>query len=230
MSTRPQFRIASYNVHKCVGLDGRRRPGRIIDVLNSLAADVVVLQEADRRLGERPAAIPARLIEDETDFRSLEISNSGPSIGWHGNAILVRKSINSSPVEQINLPGTEPRGALGVQVAGLRVIATHLGLLRSDRRAQLRAIRNHLNGDTTPAVILGDFNEWTRSRGLEPLADGFDIHSPGRSFHAARPVAALDRIATSIGLELRDAGVVQSRTARIASDHLPIWADIQIAG
>ncbi len=229
MSTPLQIRIASYNVHKCVGLDGRRRPGRIIEVLNSLAADIVVLQEADRRLGERPAAIPARLIEEETDFRNLEISNSGPSIGWHGNAILVRKTMSASSVEQIELPGTEPRGALGVRVAGLHLIATHLGLLRSDRRAQLTAIRDHLNGATTPAVILGDFNEWTRSRGLEPLAEMFNVHSPGRSFHAARPIAALDRIATSNGLELRGAGVVESRIAKVASDHLPIWADIEIA-
>ncbi|NND19341.1 MAG: metal-dependent hydrolase, partial [Silicimonas sp.] len=96
------------------------------------------------------------------------------------------------------------------------------------RRAQLATIRSHLEGlDPMPTVVLGDFNEWSESSGLEPLV-GFDVHAPGRSFHAARPVAAQARIALSEAAELRAAGVVQTRDTRIASDHLPVWADVRV--
>jgi endonuclease/exonuclease/phosphatase family metal-dependent hydrolase len=73
---------------------------------------------------------------------------------------------------------------------------------------------------------LGDFNEWSRTGGLAPLKDAFDIIAPGKSFHASRPIAALDRIALDASLELRDAGVVETDLSRRASDHLPIWADV----
>jgi endonuclease/exonuclease/phosphatase family metal-dependent hydrolase len=226
MSTNPKLRLASYNIRKCVGLDRRRRPTRIIDILNSLDADMIALQEADRRLGDRPAALPARLIEDETDFHAVQISNDGPSIGWHGNAVLVRKDINVTNVEIIELPGTEPRGALAVELEDLTIVATHFGLLRRDRRRQQAAILSAVNGAASSTVILGDFNEWSHTRGLEPLCEAYTIHSPGRSYHAARPVAALDRLALGTDVTLTDAGVVETPRTRIASDHLPIWADI----
>ena len=75
---------------------------------------------------------------------------------------------------------------------------------------------------------MGDFNEWSATVGLEPLEDKFDIVSPGKSFHSARPLAGLDRFALSHRLELMDAGVDQSDRTKIASDHLPIWSDIRV--
>jgi endonuclease/exonuclease/phosphatase family metal-dependent hydrolase len=75
-------------------------------------------------------------------------------------------------------------------------------------------------------VLIGDMNEWAALRGFEPLEHGFDLHSPGRSFHAARPIAALDRVALSRDLTLADAGVEEGPLASRASDHLPIWADV----
>ncbi|MBV1868160.1 MAG: endonuclease/exonuclease/phosphatase family protein [Marinosulfonomonas sp.] len=231
MVASKSLRLASYNIHKCVGLDGRRKPGRIVDVLNGIEADVIALQEADRRLGDRPAALPAAMIEAETDFRPVNSPGAhAASLGWHGNAILVRKGMTTGRVREITLPGTEPRGALTVEIsARIQIVATHLGLRRSDRRQQLADILARFPGDTDDTVILGDFNEWSQRRGLEPLADGFAVHSPGRSFHAARPMAALDRIALSRELELRDGGVIQTKRARIASDHLPVWVDIDVA-
>ena len=220
------MRIASYNIRKCVGLDRRRDPARIVQVINGLDADVVALQEADRRFGERPAALPRNMIESDTDFRPVALDDKGVSLGFHGNAILVRKDLPVSSVVTIELPGTEPRGAVAVTVGdGIRVVGVHLGLLRSDRRRQLAEIGAAVD-DALPTVILGDFNEWRARRGLEALYPGYRVHAPGRSFHAARPVAALDRVALSHGLRLNDAGVVESRPSRVASDHLPIWADV----
>ena len=227
MSDTGTLRLASYNMRKGVGLDRRRRPGRIIDVINALDADVIALQEADRRLGPRPAVLDARTIEDETDFRALDFGQDGPSLGWHGNALLVRKGLAATDVGVLELPGTEPRGAVCATIAGrIPIVGIHLGLLRRDRRRQLATIAAAVQGHGENAVILGDFNEWSANRGLEPLAD-FRIVSPGYSYHSARPVATLDRFAMGSNLELRDAGVADTVLSRIASDHLPIWADLR---
>jgi endonuclease/exonuclease/phosphatase family metal-dependent hydrolase len=223
-----KIRIASYNMRKARGLDQRRRPERILQVVNGLDADIVVLQEADKRLGQRPSALPQPMIEAETDFDVVTVSESSVSIGWHGNAILARKGVEVRCIEPLDLPGLEPRGAVKIRVnlgAGLTVVATHLGLRRRDRQAQLAELNRYTAGDSH-CVIAGDFNEWSATKGFEPLAARFETHSPGWSFHARRPIAALDRFALSHGVTLRDAGVDQSPLARMASDHLPIWSDI----
>ena len=225
MSRKP-LRIASYNMRKARGLDQIYAPERIIQVINGLGADVVALQEADHRLRDRPTALPRSMIETETDFQLIEVAKSEVSIGHHGNAVLARKSMGEAHAQRIELPGLEPRGAVRVDFQHVSVMAVHLGLLRSNRRMQLQAIRKACNEKTT--VIAGDFNEWRKRRGLEPLADRFGIHAPGQSFHARRPGAALDRIALSEGLELRDAGVEETPLSKRASDHLPIWADVRI--
>lgn len=226
-----RFRLASYNIRKARGLDGRRSPERILDILNHLRADVVVLQEADLRLGARPTALPHRLIETETDFRIVPVARNDVSLGWHGNAVLVSRSLKVRRVERLALPGIEPRGAVRVDVdlgAGLSIVATHLGLLRRDRQAQLQAIEQ-ITAAAPEALIAGDFNEWSAARGFEPLRARFEVHAPGRSFHARRPIAALDRVAMTAGLHLLDAGVEQGPLARRASDHLPVWVDVALS-
>ena len=221
-----QMRLASYNIRKCIGLDRRRDPGRILQVINGIGADVVVLQEADRRLGRRPTALPRKMVEAESDLVPVELDATGVSLGFHGNAILMRRGLKARKVTRIELPGTEPRGAVSVEIDhALRIVGVHLGLLRSDRRRQLAVLEDRFDDDL-PTVILGDFNEWKARRGFEALHHGYHVHSPGRSFHAARPIAALDRVALSRQLELRDAGVIETRPARVASDHLPVWADV----
>lgn len=223
------IRIASYNIRKARGLDQRRTPERTLEVINKLDADVVALQEADKRLGDRPTALPRRMIERETDFRIVDVAENDVSIGWHGNAVLVRKDAGPVGATKIDLPGLEPRGAVRIDFDGaFSLIATHLGLLRQSRLTQLALLADK-GCDKRPTVIAGDFNEWSETRGLEPLQGRFAIHSPGRSFHARRPVAGLDRFALSDGIELRDAGVDQSGLASRASDHLPIWADVKLA-
>lgn len=225
------IRIASYNMRKARGLDQKRRPERTLQVVNALQADVVVLQEADKRMGQRHPALPRQLIASETDFDLVEVSTNGISLGWHGNAVLVRKGITVKNVHRVDLPGLEPRGAVRIDLdhgGGITVAATHLGLLRGDRRAQLETLCGAI-ADCPRAVIAGDFNEWSQHKGLEPLAARFAVHAPGRTFHARRPMAALDRFALSAGVQLRDAGVSQDALAQRASDHLPIWSDLAIA-
>ena len=219
-------RIASYNIRKARGLDGRRDPGRVIDVINGLGADVIALQEADRRLGDRPTALPKDLIARATDFELVPLATNDVSLGWHGNAVLVRRGVKVESFARIGLPGVEPRGAVAVKLAdGPTVIGVHLGLLRNSRRQQLTVLNARAEAATN-AVMIGDMNEWAKTRGFEPLEGRFALYSPGRSFHAARPIAALDRVALSHDLTLSDAGVDEGMRAKRASDHLPIWADV----
>jgi endonuclease/exonuclease/phosphatase family metal-dependent hydrolase len=167
------------------------------------------------------------MIEAETDFELAEFLDMGDSIGWHGNAVLMRRGVVAREVTPTCLPGFEPRGAMRVTLDnGLVVVATHLGLMRQSRRSQLEVLRDATAADAH-VILAGDFNEWSTKKGLEPLDARFSIHSPGRSFHARRPVAALDRFALSGSVELRDCGVEQGPLAKVASDHLPIWSDIE---
>lgn len=224
------FRLASYNLRKCVGLDRRRAPFRSLEVINSIGADIVALQEADRRLGKRPAALPHELIKSYSEFTPLDLDETGVSLGWHGNAILVRNGLQVGNIQRLTLPGLEPRGAVIAQIGPLRLVAVHLGLIRRYRLKQMNAILAALAPlPDLPTVITGDFNEWSSARGMDPLQDHFTIHAPGLSFHAARPVAALDRFAISKQVHLKTAGVIGGAQANRASDHLPVWADVEVS-
>ena len=109
----------------------------------------------------------------------------------------------------------------------LTVIGVHLGLARSSRRAQLARITAQAARIADDNIVLmGDFNEWHDSRGLESLA-GFRVVAPGPSYPAPMPQFRFDRIAMSQHLSLLDHGVFTGARAREASDHLPIWAEIE---
>ena len=215
------MRLVSWNVRKAVGLDWRRDPSRVLAVLEALAPDVVLLQEADRRLGPRPAALPQTLVE-RSGFQVVDAA-PGPSIGHHGNAVLLRGGVRALRHRPIDLPGLEPRGALAVEVETPRgplwVCGAHLGLRRRDRRAQMRALLAAL---PDRAVVGGDWNEWSRDPAVLGIAPPWRMVVPGPSFHAARPVMALDRFAAR-GLRLHGARVEGGRRA---SDHLPVVVEV----
>ncbi|MGR3362700.1 MAG: endonuclease/exonuclease/phosphatase family protein [Maritimibacter harenae] len=223
------MKLASYNIRKAVGRDRRRDPGRVIEVINSLGADVVVLQEADRRLGPRPTALPRKMLEDHSDYVPAPLAANDVSLGWHGNAVLVRRGLEITDTQRIELPSLEPRGAVSVEIDGkLRIAGTHLALMRRYRHPQMRALRAALARGETPTVVLGDFNEWSLTLGMEELHHGFETNVPGATYPTFRPVAALDRIALSPEVKLKRSGVHVTELSRIASDHLPIWAEVSL--
>jgi len=226
------LRVATWNIRKAVGLDRRRDPGRVLSVIAGLEAQIVALQEADLRLGPRRAALPRAQLEAETGMVVVDLADNDVSLGSHGNALLVARGLEVLHAARIPLPGLEPRGAVIAEIAvpalggAVHVVGTHLGLLRRWRRLQLATILDHLPPRAGPhGLILGDFNEWHAMRGLEALESTFSVLSPGSSFHSARPVAALDRIAHGPGLRPVSAGVERHGPARVASDHLPVWAE-----
>ena len=229
------MRFASYNIHKAVGVDGVRDPGRIISVLREIDADVIALQEADRRFGER-ASVLSRAALDDTHWQVVPVARRPRSIGWHGNALLVRRDIVVMESEPLEIPTLEPRGAvcavLGHQGATFRVIGTHLDLSGLRRSDQVRAILGYCEDHHAdcPTILLGDFNQWTARSGAIRHFGVWDVIAPGPSFPSRRPVARFDRVALSPGWAAKDYGVHHSALAAQASDHLPIWLDAQLIG
>jgi endonuclease/exonuclease/phosphatase family metal-dependent hydrolase len=229
------IKVASYNIHKSIGLDRLRRPERIIDILNELDADIVALQEADRRFGTRASALPPELIIAHSAYVPVELNKRDHSIGWHGNAILVRNDIEVLTRAHIDLPTLEPRGAVLAEVRlrglRLRIVGMHLDLSGFWRRRQARAIVTALEARRPlPTILMGDLNEWTLHGGcLRDFAHHFRIAPTPPSFHTRRPVARLDRIMVDRSLHIASCGAHQSLKSRRASDHLPIWARIDFA-
>jgi endonuclease/exonuclease/phosphatase family metal-dependent hydrolase len=228
------LRVASYNIRKGVGLDWQRKPARVAAVIAETGADVIALQEADRRFGSRRRVLPADLLA-LNGWRVVAPDARGESMGWHGNAILAKADVSVHATGLIELPFLEPRGAVSAVLqrgeSRFRVIALHLSLSRHYRRKQIGHVLQHLaEAEPMPSIILGDFNEW---RGHAASAGDFGpdhaVHLPGHSFHSSRPTATFDRIVTSGGAVVLALGVNRSELARRASDHLPVWADVGLA-
>ncbi len=228
------IRVATYNMRKAIGTDRRRRPERTIEVLNELDADVIALQEADRRFGSRASAIPLVMLDAHSDYKAVELDTPADSIGWRGNALLVKKSVEVLEHHLFRLPSLEPRGAVlaDIRVDGtlLRCVGMHLDLSGLWRRQQAQAILAHLveRGGDPPVVLMGDLNEWsTRGGCLRDFSAHHDFAPCGLSFHARRPIASLDRIMVSRDLKVIGCGTHRSLASRRASDHLPIWAELR---
>ncbi|WP_127142965.1 endonuclease/exonuclease/phosphatase family protein [Pelagibacterium montanilacus] len=227
--------VASYNIRKSVGLDWKRDPGRILAILKEIDADVVALQEVDRRFGSRTTSLSPDLIEETTEYVPIRFGVRKQSLGWHGNTILVKRGIEVLDIATLTLPALEPRGAvladLAVGETRLRIIGLHLGLVDLWRRRQARSVLHQLDvlDETLPTIIMGDLNEWTTEGGcLADFSRDHRIIAPGPSFHASRPMVPFDRIITTMDIEVRESGVHSSRLARRGSDHLPIWARIEV--
>ena len=229
-----QLTFASYNIHKAVGLDRKRDPERILSVLNEIDADIIALQEADRRIGERASVLPRAEIDD-TRWRVIEVAKRPRSIGWHGNALLVRRDLEVVSGEALDLPTLEPRGAacgeIMIEGERLRVIGTHLDLSGLRRRDQIRSLLTFVDecaGDL-PTVIMGDFNQWGRQTGaMREFAQGWHIVTPGRSYPSRQPVATLDRIVASTHWNVVSSDVHHTALSTVASDHLPVKAVLSL--
>ncbi|MCK8781407.1 endonuclease/exonuclease/phosphatase family protein [Rhizobium sp. NTR19] len=227
--------IASYNVHKCVGVDGKFDPSRISHVIREIGADVIALQEADTRFGERRGLLDLAWMERETGLLPVPVSGVAKAHGWHGNVIFFREGLVRD-VHQMKLPGLEPRGALMTELefkdgSNLRVIAAHLGLLNRSRQQQARMILDILQArDEKSTVLMGDLNEWRLGdrSSLNTLATVFGLPAAVPSFPSRLPVLALDRIMANRPGLIEKVMTHDSPLARLASDHLPIKAFINV--
>lgn len=222
--------VATYNIHACVGRDGKMNPERVAQVIRELDADVIGLQEVDSRSGTAADSQQMDYLARSTGYAAIP----GPTIQFddrsYGNVLLTRHPIYSVRKLDLSLPDREPRGAidadLDVRGARLRVIVTHLGLRAAERRSQLACLRKGVAakaGEVT--VLMGDFNEWhPYQKALRCLRSHFDHCPAPLSFPARWPMFALDRIWINPSSLLLKTVAHKTTLARVASDHLPIKA------
>lgn len=224
------FVVASYNIHRGIGMDGRRDPGRIAEVVREIEADIVGLQEVDsgRGGGSRLAQI-----EDLAALSGYHVT-PGPTIlrddRRFGNLLLTGERVRETRRLDLSLPGREPRGAidadLDVDGMPLRVIVTHLGLKPVERRAQVRRLLDILKEERDRlTIILGDINEWLPgSRPLRWMNRVLGRSPAPRTFPSMFPLLALDRIWVWPRRALLALCTHKTPLARVASDHLPVKA------
>lgn len=227
------LRVVTYNIHSCVGGDRKYDPHRVLAVLREIDADVIALQEVGGYLVDD--AEQADFFERELGMVMMTGLNLRRRRVQFGNALLVRGQIREA--EQINLTVSrlEPRSAIDAVVdsasGSLRVIATHLGLLPRDRRQQIAIISALLDRRMQPlTLLLGDFNVFGPERSVL-----YQIGAPRplpklRSFPARRPLMSLDRLWTIPNQRLLELRVHRTPLAVLASDHLPLVGEIDMAG
>jgi endonuclease/exonuclease/phosphatase family metal-dependent hydrolase len=205
--------FATYNIHRCVGRDGRYDPDRIRDVIRELDADVIAVQEIDAP--DRHGLELAHWLGEESKLQVI----AGPTLlerkGHHGNAVFTRCQRGDIRLLDFSMPMYEPRGAIDLDLScggvTVQVIATHL----------LQRV-----GDN--CVLMGDFNEWWLwGHPLRAIKAIFG-HSPALpTFPSFRPVLALDRIWIRPTGRVKSLAVHRTRLSAKASDHLPLKAVVE---
>lgn len=228
--------IASYNVHKCIGVDKKFDPERTVEVISELNADIVAIQEADKRFGERSGLLDLQSLERDSGLVPVPIQAMSPTgHGWHGNLLLIRHGLIRD-IQQLKLPGVEPRGAVIADIdfedGPLRIIAAHFGLLKHSRSKQAETLLSMIKEDTDrPTILIGDLNEWRIGKGssLATLQPAFNLTAGAvPSFPSRFPVLALDRILSRPQKLVTSVEVHNTPLARLASDHLPIKAHLDL--
>lgn len=245
------LRLLTYNVHGCRGTDGRLAPERIIDVIREARPDVIALQELDAGRARSGRLDQAQMIAEALGMAFHFHPALQRVEEQYGDAILSRlplRLVKAGPLPTPhNRPLLEPRGAVWAAIRlgdgmELQVINTHLGLLPQERVMQAEALLGlgwlqHPECQGRPAVLLGDFNAWPRSRAYELMASHLSDaqrslagQRPRATFPARWPMLRIDHVFLSGDIIVRSAEVRRSPKERLASDHLPLVVDLLVGG
>lgn len=235
------IKVATYNIHKCVGIDRKFSPERIVEVLREVDADIVALQEVLCHSHLHDRDHQARFIAEELgmDFRLGE--NRQINGGAYGNAILSRFPIEDHQNYDISIKKYEPRGCLRstISIDGdqLHFVNVHMGTSFFERRRQVhKMLAEHVLDSPEligRRIVAGDFNEWVNGVTTRMFRSSFNSVDPklhlgrARTFPGILPLVHLDHVYFDNSFRLKNAAVHRSRTALIASDHLPIVAEFE---
>ena len=234
----PRLRVATYNVHACIGTDGRHDPARVAGVIGELDADIVALQEftypASVALDTRSPVVLTTLDRYECALGPARQNVTRENVTHcFGNALFTRHRIVDVHRLDLSVERREPRAGLAatVDIGGtlIHVLAVHLGLRLHERRFQVRQILKYLDSVRNSLfVVLGDFNDWLPGRSVAHVLDQRLGRPPRpRSFPVRWPLVPLDRIWVHPAGALRRVFTHSTPAARLASDHLPVVADIE---
>ena len=228
--------IGSYNIHSCIGMDRRRSPSRIADVLRELDCDIYALQEVDNEPGEHEDSKQLEYLSEAMHMAAIPGMSIVRHSGEYGNALLTKYPVTSVHRHDLSYgKWLEPRGAIDVELdvggRALRVIATHLGLSRSERRFQWRQLLGAIASSPAdhPTIVLGDMNEWFPRAGT--LRDAHNILGEALAppeFPSFWPFLALTRIWVRPAHAIVSVKVHSTPLSKRASDHLPLRAEIDV--
>ena len=231
MGSLTHLRVLTYNIHRARGLDGQQRTDRIIDVLAEVDAYIVALQEV---LAPHAAEL-ARATGMHVVFGQTRLLPQGP----YGNLCLTRLPLVAHQSYSLTCRPFEPRGCLRADEDGgvgrLHIFNVHLGLRYGERIRQVRMLSDIVNPRRLkgPRLLLGDFNEWFNGQASRLLRAEFGPpcgrRRSVRTHPSVLPVFPLDRIYHDPPLTVERVVVHRSRLARVASDHLPTYADLRVA-
>lgn len=220
--------VATWNIHGGVGLDRRRAPERIAQVLSRLDADVIALQEF--------AAPHARFeawrdeLEQRLGLRAIVRPTLATARARFGNAVLTRLPVRRATCHDLGVGTREPRNAIELECdwrgAPLRLVATHLGLARDERRVQVARLLPRIAAAGMPVIVLGDLNEPRRRGSLAALERHLTLAASPATFPSPCPLLGLDRVLATAPLRTT-LHARRDLLARIASDHLPLVARIE---
>ena len=226
----------SYNIHQCVGIDGKRDPHRIATVIQEIKADIIGLQEVDfNPLGSKKS--------HQLDYLAAATGMSavaGPTIRRadfeFGNALLTSREITHVRLHDLTVVRRQPRGVIDAEIVWdgklIRVLVTHFGLALNERRRQAQSLMKILRqqkANHALTLVIGDINEW-RPRGfaLYSLNSHLGKAPSPRTFPSFFPVFALDRIWVKPRGALVQVKIASNGLARTASDHLPVLATVNV--
>ena len=239
------FRIVTYNVHKCRGLDRRVRPQRIVEILGEINADIIALQEVLNGDHGRSDENQARFIAEELGLHFAFGENRRLKGSGYGNAILSRLPLIMAENYDLSHGRREERGCLRADIAlsnsqVLHIYNVHLGTSYFERRHQgCKLVESDIltRLDVTgPRILLGDFNEWLPGLSTRLFREHFgsvDLRAclgRRRTYPGAFPFLHLDHIYFDDSLALKRAAVYRSGKTLLASDHLPLMADFHLRG
>ncbi|HEX4383669.1 MAG TPA: endonuclease/exonuclease/phosphatase family protein [Myxococcales bacterium] len=243
---RRELRFVSWNIHGALGTDGRRDLNRIAEVLEASGCDAAALQEVGDPRSSGETADHASWLGERLGWYVAYGPNLVLAGRPYGNAILSRFPISSARNYDLSVEGREPRGCLRADLVlpsggALHFFDLHLGLSFGERRKQAaRLLSAELLRDsklTAPLVLCGDFNLWSPlpgpivrilRRSLRDAAQELRRRKP--TWPSRRPLLRLDRTYVDDGVSLLACGVVNDPRARVASDHLPLWVDLEPKG
>jgi endonuclease/exonuclease/phosphatase family metal-dependent hydrolase len=226
-----KLKLTTWNIHRCIGRDGIVSPERIATVLKEIDADIVALQEVESRPGHKLDALA--YMARETGNRMIPGMTLMHGDTHYGNALLTRLPVLAVQHHDLGVPEREPRAALDIDLKAegsvAQIMATHLGLRAAERREQVRRLLPHFRlGSRDLVVLAGDLNEWLPWRSaLRALRRLFPKTPHRRSWPAQAPLFSLDQIWVQPPCNLRRLATHNTALSRIASDHLPVTADIE---
>ncbi len=233
MRPRLEVRVATYNVRRCIGRDGRQDAGRVFRVIEELDASVVGLQEVDGNpmTGAGQALLGLAAEAGYAVHHGITLRRTDAD---YGNALLSRVRILRVDLHDISVPDAEPRGLIAASLLTeghpIRVLVTHFGLRFGERRLQARRVASlAAENQGAVTVVLGDFNEWRpMAVSLRPLRAVLGRAPAPRSYPAHRALLRLDRVWVRPRERLLCVEAHRSTSARLASDHLPVLAQIDL--